>query len=409
MNTLIYNVTAVTMCDERKIIETAYISIRDNRIVYVGTDKPNGSFEKVIDGTGMAAMPGLVNAHTHTAMTVLRSYADDMNLQDWLFKKIFPFEDTLTAETVYDASVNGIKEMLSTGTTCFNDMYFFQEELARAADKFGMRGVLNEGITDDVLDMKLEKTDRLLKIATGSGGRLKVGVSPHAIYTCSEGTMRRCTDYAKEHNLQIHTHLSETKKENDDCLAEFGVSPAALMERNGIFDLPAAAAHCVWLSDNDIEILKQHGVTVVHNPISNLKLASGIADIPKLIEAGVNVALGTDGASSNNNLDLFEEIKLAGILHKGVKLDPTLIPAWEVLKMATVNGAKALGYDDLGMLKEGYLADLILVDFDVPHLKPNHNTVSNLVYAVSGRDVACTIVDGKVVYQRGKSEAKFLA
>ncbi len=409
MSILIQNVTAVTMCEEARVLENAYIATEGNRISYIGAEKPEGRFETIIDGTGMVAMPGLINAHTHTAMTLLRSYADDMNLQDWLFQKIFPFEDTLTPEMVYEGSLRGIKEMLSTGTTCFHDMYFFQEETARAAEELGMRGVLCEGITDSVLEKKLEKTEKLIEQVKTSNGRLQVGISPHAVYTCNEETLKKCAEYAKEHGLRVHTHLSETKTENQDATKAYGMSPAKWMEQCGLFDSPTTAAHCVWLSDEDITILKKYDVTVVHNPVSNLKLASGIAGIPKLLVAGVNVALGTDGASSNNNLDMFEEIKLTGILHKGVSLDPTVLPAWEVLKMATVNGAKALGFDDLGMLKEGYLADLILLDFNKPHLTPNHNTVSNLVYAVSGNDVAYTMVDGRIVYCRGKEEPKFLS
>ena len=400
MSVLIEHVTAVTMCDEAPVIENAYILVEGNRTSYVGTQKPTGESEQTMDASGMVAMPGLVNTHTHTAMTLLRSYADDMNLQDWLFEKIFPFEDTLTPEMVYEGSVRGIQEMLASGTTCFHDMYFFQEETARAAEELGMRGVLCEGITDGVLEKKLEKTEKLLELVKNGSGRLKVGISPHAVYTCSEETLKTAAAFAKDHGLQIHTHLSETKTENEDCLRDRGMSPTAWMEQCGVFDMPCTAAHCVWLSEADMEILKNRGVTVVHNPVSNLKLASGVAEIPKLAEKGVNVTLGTDGASSNNNLDLFEEIKITGILHKGISLDPTLLPAWEVLKMATVNGAKALGYTDLGQLKEGYLADLILLDFDKPHFTPNHNTVSNLVYAVRGSDVAYTMVDGRFVYQK---------
>ncbi len=402
MRILIEHGTAVTMCDEMPVIDNAYILVEGNRISYVGTERPLGEFDEVMDASGMVAMPGLVNAHTHTAMTLLRSYADDMNLQDWLFQKIFPFEDTLTPQMVYEGSVRGIQEMLASGTTCFHDMYFFQEETARAAEELGMRGVLCEGITDGVLKKKLEKTENLLAQLKNSSGRLKVGISPHAVYTCSEETLKTAAEYAKKHGLQIHTHLSETKIENEDCLRDHGMSPAAWMEQCGLFDVPCTAAHCVWLSQEDMEILKRHNVTVVHNPVSNLKLASGVAEVPKLTQTGIHVALGTDGASSNNNLDLFEEIKLTGILHKGVALDPTVLPAWEVLKMATVNGAKALGYKDLGMLKEGYLADLILLDFNKPQFIPNHNTVSNLVYAVRGSDVVYTMVDGKFVYQKGE-------
>ncbi len=400
MRILIEDVTAVTMEEETPVLEHAYLLTEENRIRYLGLEKPETEADLVIDGRGKVVMPGLINTHTHTAMTLLRSYADDMNLQDWLFEKIFPFEDTLTPEMVYEGSVRGIQEMLASGTTCFHDMYFFQEETARAAEALGIRGVLNEGITDPVLEKKLEKTEKLLELVKAGSGRLKVGISPHAVYTCSEETLKRCAAFAKEHRLPIHTHLSETKTENEDCIQAHGMSPTEWMEACGLFDMPCIAAHCVWLSDKDRDILARHGVTVSHNPVSNLKLASGIAEVPKLVEAGVSVTLGSDGASSNNHLDLFEELKLTGILHKGVNLDPTLLPAWEVLKMATVNGAKALGYEDLGMLKEGYLADMIVLDFAQPHLTPNHNTVSNLVYAVHGSDVVYTIVDGAVVYQK---------
>ena len=402
MSILLEHLTAVTMCDENPVIENACILVEGNRISFVGDKRPDGEFEEVMDAAGMVAMPGLINAHTHTAMTLLRSYADDMNLQDWLFQKIFPFEDTLTPEMVYEGSVRGIKEMLASGTTCFHDMYFFQEETARAAEELGMRGVLCEGITDSVLEKKLEKTKSLLTRVKEGNGRLKVALSPHAVYTCSEETLKTCVAFAKEHGLSIHTHLAETKTEHEDCLRDHGMTPTEWMEHCGLFDLPCTAAHGVWLGREDRMILKDHGVTVVHNPVSNLKLASGVAPVIEMQNEGIPVALGTDGASSNNNLDLFEEIKLTGILHKGISLDPTVLPAWEVLKMATVNGARALGYKDLGMLKEGYLADFILLDFNKPHLTPNHNTVSNLVYAVKGSDVAYTMIDGKFVYRKGE-------
>lgn len=406
-NLLITHVTAVTLCEPNPVLTDAYIYLKDNRIAYVGTDQPDTPDATILDGTGLVAMPGLVNAHTHTAMTLLRSYADDMNLQDWLFQKIFPFEDTLTPELVYQGSLTGIMEMLSTGTTCFNDMYFFQEETARAAELLGIRGVLNEGITDSVLDVKLEKTKALMEQVQNGSGRLRVGISPHAVYTCSPDTLRKCADFAKEHGLRIHTHLSETETENKDCLSDYTMRPTQLMQETGLFDQPLLAAHGVWLSLEDQEILKKNDATVVHNPVSNLKLASGIAPIPTLLKKGINVALGTDGASSNNNLDLFEEMKLTGILHKGVQQDPTLLPAIEVLKMATVNGAKALGYDDLGLLQEGYLADLILLDFNQPQFQPNHNTISNLVYGARGSDVVYTIIDGAIVYSRGEHKPRF--
>ncbi|MEG2669674.1 MAG: amidohydrolase [Oscillospiraceae bacterium] len=353
MSILIKNVTAVTMTDENPVIDNAYVAVKDNKISYVGVNEPNENFDIIIDGDKKVVMPGLVNAHAHVAMTLLRSYADDMSLHDWLFKKIIPYEDNLTPEMVYEGSTIGLKEMIESGTTCFNDMYFFQEETAKAARELGVRAVLNEGITDDVYDKKLQKTIDLIENIKNDGDMIKVGISPHAVYTCTPETLEKCAKYAYENDLNIHTHLSETTKENIDCIAEYGKTPTQLMLDVGLFEKNAIVAHCVALTHKDVEILSKNNVTVVHNPISNLKLASGVADVPELVKNGVNVALGTDGAASNNNLDLFEEIKMTGILHKGIKKDPTILPAFEVLKMATVNGAVALGYDNLGVIKEG--------------------------------------------------------
>lgn len=400
-NILLENITAVTMDDSRKVIENAYVSIDKNKISYIGTERPRSDFDTVIDGRNKVVMPGLINTHAHTAMTLLRSYADDMNLQDWLFNKIFPYEETLDAEKIALGSEIGIDEMLASGTTCFCDMYFFEKETAKIAVQKGIRAVLAEGINFDGYEEKIRLMEEL-RAEFGDEELLSFAIAPHAIYTCSDKLLRDCADYAAEHNMMIHTHLAETQTEFDDCMREHGMTPTEYMESTGIFKNRTVAAHCVTMTDGDIEILKKHDVSVAHNVVSNLKLASGVAPIPKMIEAGVNVALGTDGASSNNNLDMFEEIKITGILHKGVTLDPTVLDAWTVLKMATAGGAKALGFDNLGVLREGYLADMIVLDFDKPHLKPNHNTVSNLVYAACGLDVEYTIVGGKIVYNRNK-------
>ncbi len=399
MKTLIYDVIAVTMEDEAPVIENAFIAVDGNKISYVGSERPEGDFDREIDGRGKVAMPGLVNTHSHIAMTLLRSYADDMNLQEWLFTKIFPFEDTLTGDDIKVGTEIGVKEMLASGTTCFLDMYFFEKETACVAEKLGIRAILCDCIMDNDLEARIEKVKALVE-QTKDSSLVRVAVGPHAVYTCSKETLMKSVALAKEYDLLIHTHLSETKQENLDCMRDHGISPTQYMDECGMLTEKTIAAHCVWLSDDDIKLLKERGVTVSHNPISNLKLASGVAPVPKLKDAGVSVTIGTDGASSNNNLDMFEEIKLTGILHKGINYDPTVLPAYEVLKMATVYGAKVLGYDNLGMLKENYLADIIMLDFDVPHLTPNHNTISHLVYAANGSDVCMTMVDGRVVYER---------
>lgn len=397
---LLTNITAVTMDDEQRVIENAYIYTKDNIIEYIGKEEPTGiNFDMVIDGENKVVMPGLINTHAHLAMTMLRSYADDMNLQDWLYNKIFPFEETLDESMIRTGSEIGIYEMLSSGTTCFNDMYFFEATTAEVAQEKGIRCVLSEGINFDGYKRKIELTEQLAEKYKDID-LIKLGIAPHAIYTCDDELLRDCADYAESHNMMIHTHLAETQTEFNDSMEKHGLTPTEYMESTDMFKNKTIAAHCVVMTDNDLDILKLHDVSVSHNPVSNLKLASGVAPVAKMIEKGINVSIGTDGASSNNNLDMFEEIKLTGILHKGIQLDPTILDAWTVLKMATVNGAKALGYNNLGMIKSGYLADMIVIDFNTPHLTPNHNTLSNLVYSASGSDVEYTIVNGKLVYKR---------
>ncbi len=402
-DTLFKNITIITMDDDAGVIRNGYVSTRGNKIEYVGAKCPNGGFDRVIDGSGKVLMPGLINAHTHLAMTLLRGYADDMNLQDWLNDKIFPFEEKLTAEDIIRGSEIGIDEMLAGGTTCFNDMYFFQAETGRVAAKKGIRAVLSDCVNFDGYDRKARLMEEMAEEFKNED-LITLAFSPHAIYTCNFETLEKCAKFAKSHNMPIHTHLAETRTEFSNCEIEHNMTPAEYMESAGLFENPTLAAHCVVVTDSDLEILKRHNVTVVHNPISNLKLASGVAPVTKMLDAGINVALGTDGASSNNSLDMFEEIKVAAILHKGTNLDPTAVPAETALKMATVNGAKALGFDNLGVIKPGYLADMIVVDFGVPHLMPVHNPISSIVYSAKCGDVEYTMVNGKIVYERNNKK-----
>ncbi len=399
MKTLFENITVITMDDDAGVINNGYVAVDKNKIKYVGTSRPEGKFDRVIKGENKALIPGLINAHTHTAMTLLRGYADDMNLQDWLYNKIFPFEDKMTPEDVRRGSEIAIDEMLAGGTTCFSDMYFFQAETGRAAVQKGIRAVLSDCVSFDGYDRKVKLMEEMAEEFKDCG-LITFTFSPHAIYTCSFELLEKCAAYAKEHNLPIHTHLAETRTEFSDCEIEHNMTPTAYMESAGLFENPTIAAHCVVMTDSDLEILKRHNVSVAHNPMSNLKLASGIAPVPKMLDMGINVALGTDGASSNNSLDMFEEIKAAALIHKGAGLDPTAVPAETALKMATVNGARALGFDDLGMIKEGYLADLVVVDLDTPHLKPLYDPISSLVYSAKCGDVEYTMVNGNIVYER---------
>lgn len=396
---LFKNITVVTMDDEAGVIENGFVATKGGRIEYVGTEEPAGQFETVIDGRGKVLMPGLINTHSHLAMTLLRGYADDMNLQDWLYNKIFPFEDKLTAEDIIEGSKIGIDEMLAGGTTCFSDMYFFQAETGRVAAEKGIRAALSGCVNFDGYDRKVKLMEAMAE-EFKDNDLISFTFSPHAIYTCTFELLKKCGEYAKSHNMPIHTHLAETQKEFDDCMAEHGMTPTEYMESTGLFENPTIAAHCVAMTDRDLEILKKHNVSVAHNPISNLKLASGVAAVPKMLEMGINVALGTDGASSNNSLDMFEEMKTAALIHKGVSLDPTVVDAYTVLKMATVNGARALGFKDLGAIKQGFLADMIILDFNTPHLMPLHNVLSSLVYSAKCSDVEYTMVNGKIVYKR---------
>jgi len=364
---------------------------------------------RIIDASGKLLMPGLINAHCHVPMTLLRNYADDMNLQTWLFDHIFPVEARLQGDDIYYGSLLGIMEMISSGTTCFIDMYDHMNDMARAVEESGIRaqlsrGMMNTGNGPDFSDdVRLNEGIDFYKRWNGAAnGRITGAFAPHAIYTCSPEYIRAIVETAQKYDAPIHVHLDETLVEHEDCLKKYGKTPTKHLFDLGVFEQKTVAAHCVWVTEDDISILADKKVTITHNPTSNLKLASGIAPVPKALSRGVNVALGTDGASSNNNLNMFEEIHLAALIHKGVNRDPLLINAMESLKMATVNGAKALGMDNLGVIKEGAKADIILIDIDKPHLMPVHNIVSALAYSVQASDVCLTMVDGAILYENGE-------
>ena len=353
----------------------------------------------------MLAMPGLVNTHTHVAMTLFRSYADDMELMDWLQNKIWPAEDHLDDDIVYWGSMLAFAEMIRGGTTAFCDMYMFMDSCAKAADKAGIRGNLARGLAGISPNAQsgLQENIELFEKWEGAGdGRFHVMLGPHAPYTCPPDYIRQVRDEAMKHGIPIHIHLSETQREVDECIARYGKSPVAWFEELGTLDSPTAAAHCVAVSDEDIAILKRHGVNVIHNPTSNLKLGSGFAPVRKLMNAGINLALGTDGAASNNNLDMFEEMHLADIMPCGYRHDPTEVSSAEVLDMATVNGARLQGRSDTGVLAVGKKADIIALDLDKPHLYPNFDTPALLTCAAHSSDVVLTMVDGKILYENGE-------
>ena len=410
LDTLIKNVTAVTMDDEGHLYSDAYIAIKDGKISYIGTEAPQEQAEKVIDGRGMIAMPGLVNTHSHAAMSLMRGYADDYVLQEWLNDHVFPIEGKLVGDDVYWAMLWAQAEMLATGTIAYTDMYMHLPKMAQAAVDGGLYANISNGAmcfnpagycfdTDGVTGQNREVLERFHQ---ADNGRVKLDVSIHAEYTSFPGLWQDFSAYAAENGLNMHIHLSETRAEHENCIAKYGKTPAAILAENGVFNTRATAAHCVWVSDADMDLLREKQVTVAHNPVSNLKLASGIAPVARMLEKGVNVALGTDGVCSNNNHDLFEEIKLAALLQKGVSGDPRLVPAQQALKMATRAGAFAQGrVQEIGQLKEGFDASLILVDTGKPGLYPVHNPVSTLAYSARGGDVYLTMIRGKVLYENG--------
>ena len=400
---LIKNCSILPMTSQDDFIDNGYLVVEGSDITAVnpGICANEGRFETVIDATGMVAMPGLVNAHTHVAMTLMRGYGDDLPLMQWLQEKMWPIEDKLTAEDCYWGTMLGITEMIKSGTTCFADMYFNMDQVARAVEETGIRASLSQGMVGQgpTGEAAFDRSRQLFKLNGKAQGRLTVMLGPHAPYTCTPEYLKRVISLADELGTGIHIHLAETMTEYNDIKAQYGKTPRALMDEVGLFKRPLLAAHCVVLDDQDIDILARHKVSVVHNPESNMKLASGTARIPDMLAAGITVALGTDGASSNNNLDMIQELRTCAFLHKLSRLNPEVIPAYQALEMATVNGARALGLTDIGMLRPGMKADLILVDFRKPHLCPRHDVAAHLVYSASGADVDTVMVNGRILMQ----------
>jgi 5-methylthioadenosine/S-adenosylhomocysteine deaminase len=362
----------------------------------------SGDADLIIDGDGAIALPGLVNTHSHAAMSLLRGYADDMILQDWLSQKIWPLEAHLTPSDVYRGTKLACLEMIKSGTVAFNDMYFMMEEAARAVGEAGIRATLSYGYIDlfspEKREAECRATENLVRaIRSLNNPRINAAAGPHAMYTVSSEGLRWCAEFAAEQKIGIHIHLSETEKEVNDCIAQHGKRPAAYLDDCGILTQKTVTAHCCWLDEAECTLLSKRGVSVSHNPSSNMKLATNRAmPYPLLKDAGVNVCLGTDGCASNNNLDMFEEAKTAALLQKFSWNNPTLLPAHEALAMATVNGAKGLGLAS-GTLVAGAPADIILVTARTACNTPLHNATSNLVYSCSGGAVGTTICDGRVL------------
>lgn len=408
MNTLIYNVTALLMDEAKTVLENAFVLVEGEKIAYVGQQRPEGEFT-LLDGKGQVLMPGFVNCHTHIPMTLLRGYGGGCDLQTWLQDYIFPAEAKLDGRAVAAGTLLGLAEMIASGVTCIADMYMHTGVIAQCIADVGLSANLSCGgvYFGPAEDFSPEKCadcrnqQELTEEWHGYGNsRILTDASIHAEYTSTAPLWRWMAQYAQDHGLRMHVHISETQGEHAASLGRNGLTPVQALDRCGVWDNGGIAAHCVYTTPEDWAILKQRGVSAIHNPYSNLKLGSGVAPVPDLRRAGVNVALGTDGVSSHNSIDPFADMKLAAILHGGVRRDPMAVSPYQALEMATVNGGKALGRKT-GRIQTGYAADLILVNLDTPHSFPCHDVIETLVYSSRGSDVTMNMARGQVIYKEG--------
>lgn len=407
MSILIHNCTAALMDEAGTVLPDAFVAVEGTQITYVGAQRPQGSFEEEIDGEGGVLMPGFVNAHTHVPMTAMRGYGDGNNLQDWLHNYIFPVEARWDDRAIRCCTDLGLAEMIASGVTCIADMYGHSPAIAQEVAAAGISANLSVGgvqFTDDFnpdthndCRVQRELTERWHGY---NDGQILVDASVHGEYTSHQQLWRWMAGYAREHGLGMHVHISETRSEHEECLARHGKTPIQVLNDYGVWDGRAIAAHCVWTTPEDWAVMAEKGISAVHNPMSNLKLGSGIAPVPAMKKAGVNVCLGTDGVSSNNCTDFFGDLKLAAILHNGAGCDPLALLPIDALRMATANGGRALGRKT-GVIAEGYTADLILVDFSHLNLTPCHSVLSNLAYAAHGSDVRMNMARGRVIYKDG--------
>ena len=400
----------LTQDDTRTAWHDGALAIADGRIADMGQAddiRKRWQASTTLDGSNMLVLPGLVNAHTHAAMTILRGLADDMPLISWLTERIFPVEAGLTPEEVRLGSLLGFAEMLRTGTTACVDMYIHEDQVLEAAHTAGIRCLAGEGVfgfPSAACPSYTHALDMTRDLAARWAGhdRLRVAVNPHSVYTTSPDMLRACRDLAEELHLPVHIHLAETPDETARSLEQHGVRPVAHARACGLLDLPCTAAHVVDVTDDEIALLARQQVVAVHNPSSNMKLASGILPLGRMQAAGLAVALGTDGAASNNQLNMFTEMGRAALLHKVASLNPTTAGAAQVLDMATRHGALAMHDPRLGRLVTGGPADLVALDLDAPNLQPLYNAVSHAVYAATGHEVRLTMIAGEILYHDGQ-------
>ncbi len=406
MGIILKNINAVLPKDGKDKVEKTSIYIEGDKIVAIGKEPAGFKEDKVIDGEDKLAIPGLINCHTHSYMSFMRNIADDLSFMDWLFGRIDPIEQKMTDEDAYWGACLAIIEMMKSGTTCFNDMQMNPFQTTKAVKESGIRAVICRGLVGEGNDeggrRRIEETYKDMEFSKDCD-RIKFFLGPHAPYTCDDKYFKIVSDEAKKNNMGIHVHLSESLSEMDTIRKKYYCTPIEMAEKNGLFDVPCIAAHCVQIDENDMDILARHNVSVVTNPASNMKLGNGFAPVPEMLEKGINVCIGTDGAASNNSLNLFHEMSLLALIHKGTHKTSQCVGAEEVFKIATINGAKALGLDDkIGTLEEGKKADIAILDLNNPSLMPVNNLIAGLSYSANGSEVDTVIIDGKITMENRK-------
>lgn len=404
MGILLKNIKAIVPEGDKDVVKTTSVYIEGNVIAGIGKEPEGFVADKVIDGEDKLAIPGLINCHTHSYMSFMRNVADDLSFMDWLFGTIDPIEQQMSDEDTYWGACLAIIEMMKSGTTCFNDMMMNIKQTTKAIKESGMRAVMCRGLVGTAEDDggRIDQTYEEMEFCKDCD-RITFKFGPHAPYTCSEDYFRRVSAEAKKAGIGIHVHLSESVSEIEGCEKDHGCSPIEMADRNGLFDVPCIAAHCVQVDEKDMDILAKKGVSVVSNPASNMKLGNGFAPVPEMMAKGINVCIGTDGAASNNSLNMFHEMSLMALIHKGTHKTPQCVGAKEVFKMATINGAKALGLDSVtGTLEVGKKADIAILDLNTPSLMPNNNLIAGLSYSANGSEVDTVIIDGKITMEGRK-------
>ncbi len=407
MKLLLKNAAIIAYDGGIKTYRNGYVGIEDDRIIYVSDIKPSEEYDREKDMRNKLLIPGLINGHNHSPMTLLRGVGSELPLDRWL-NTVYPIEEKMLREDIGIGSRVALLEMISGGTTSFSDMYILPEATIDEVVKAGIKANVTRPVVSFDPDEEYADNSRckesleVYKEYNGyAKGRILVDFSIHAEYTSTEKVIKGYSEACNEVDGHMHIHLSETIKEHNECIARYGKTPAQWFHDLGTFDSSAQAAHCVVVDEADLEILRDNGVTVVHNPTSNMKLGSGFAAIEKMLTMDLNVSIGTDGAASNNNLNMLEEMHLAALIHKGKNNDPTIVTPAQIFEMATINGAKMQRRSDTGAIAVGKKADMVAIDLDKPHLMPSFDLLSTLTYSAQSSDVCMTMVDGKIIYENG--------